>query len=261
MFDSIVGNNDAGIEDKFVALKGQIQISERFIGDTAALREAKSAVLKYGRPDYSLSKTALLEIWKDGDVSFVAKCLATIWWGRPDHRVSSRVYSVSNLGILSRRQIEEEFNSLSEEKDASVFKARLELLYSRFLRGGDFHLNGVGVSFFTKFFYFFFASHPPKSIPDYLPVIADDVMRSAVFAEMIDRGEDVNSVFYTRDASLRSYIGYVDKFNTIAEDCQVSSFVLEDIVFNRSRGIGNVYVAAYNGRDVSFRRAYCQIVG
>jgi len=248
MFDSIVVHNDAGIEDKFVALKGQIQISERFIGDTAALREARSAVLKYGRPDYSLSKTALFEIWKDGDVSFVAKCLATIWWGRPDHRVSSRVYSVSNLGILSRRQIEEEFNSLSEEKDASVFKARLELLYSRFLRGGDFHLNGVGVSFFTKFFHFFFASHPPKSIPDYLPVIADDVMRSAVFAEMIDRGEDVNSVFYTRDASLRSYIGYVDKFNTIAEDCQVSPFVLEDIVFNRSRGIGNVCVAAYNGR-------------
>lgn len=248
MFDSIVDSNDAWIEDKFVALKGQIQISERFIGDTAALREAKSVVLKYGRPDYSLSKTALLVIWKDGDVSFVAKCLATIWWGRPDHRVSSRVYSVSNLGLLCRRQIEDEFNSLSNEIDASVFKAKLEFLYSRFLRGGDFHLDGVGVSFFTKFFHFFFASHPPKSIPDYLPVIADDVMRSAVFGEMLDRGENVDEVFYPRDVSLRSYVRYADKFNQFAREFHIDPFIFEDMVFNKSRGIGKTYVSGYNGR-------------
>ena len=61
-------------------------------------------------------------------------------------------------------------------------------------------MESIGTSFFTKFFHFYFKAYPLKSNPHYLPVIADDIMRSAVFAEMLDRGESVESVFNTKDA-------------------------------------------------------------
>lgn len=247
MIDQLFQDN-IGMHDASVHLDGQIALCRRLIGDSTTLfKEAVSVVTKSWDVEHRLTKSGLLAIWKNKNYSFGAKCLVTLWWGRPNHRLSRRVYSAKNIESLSFSGMEEAFDSLYEERNFEKFKEGLESLYVRFCRG-DLHLDGIGVSFFTKFIHFFFASHHPKSNPGYLPVIADVIMRSAVFAEMIDRGENVNTVFYTRDASLRSYKGYVDRFNAIADNCKVSPFVLEDIVFNRSRGIGSTYVAAYNGR-------------
>ena len=247
MFEQLI-NADTVLLDVPILLKGQIVKCEQLLGEGNSLvREAKNAVQMYGQASDRMCKTGLLELWKDKCISFGAKCLVTIWWGRPNYRVLSRVYSDENVEMLRAKEIERLFNSLFEEKDFDTFREGLEILYTKFSRHGDFHLDGIGVSFFTKIFHFYFASHPPKSNPNYLPVIADDILRMAVFAELIDREEGVNEVFYVDDASLRSYVRYVDKFNTIAKDYRISPFVLEDIVFNLSKGLGLLYVAGYNG--------------
>ncbi len=233
-----------------VPLSGQIDRCQHFIGeDNEVLREAVSAVEKYAGTNRRLSKTNLLRIWKANTVSFAAKCIVTLWWGHPDFRVASRVYSQENFDLLTAGNIEGSFKALREEKDFLSFKSGLENLYRKFGLGGNYHLDGVGVSFFTKLFHFYFAANPPKSNPGYLPVIADDIMRAAVFAEMIDRGEDINEVFYQCDASLRSYTAYADKFNAYAGDYpNLTPFALEDILFNGSKGLGSTYLASYNGR-------------
>ena len=247
MIDSIICNY-LGFEDRGIPVGGQITISERLLGGNGILKEARDAFAKYGQQDYTLCKSGLLSVWKDAAVSFAAKCLITIWWGHPDHRLASIVYSEANLRKLDSRKVEKEFNALAEEANVVVFKNGLETLYSKFLRGEEYYLKGIGVSFFTKFFHFFFASHPPKSAPEYLPVIADDILRCAVFAEMIDRGDNIDSVFHSKDASLRNYVGFADKFNQYAREYQIPPFTLEDIVFNNSKGIGKAYVSGYNGR-------------
>lgn len=237
--------------DNAVPLNGQIQISRQYIGeDSPVISEALAAVDKYGHEGCRLEKNGLLGFWKDDTISFAAKCLATFWWGHPNHYVVRAVYSNDNLKILKSSYLEKAFCSLRETPDFSEFKTGLEALYRDFLPNGRFYLNRVGVSFFTKLFHFFFASHPPKSNPNYLPVIADDIMRSAVFAEMLDRGENVLDIFNPKDASLRSYVGYVDRFNDYAATYKIDPFTLEDIVFSMSRGIGKAYVSGYNSRIV-----------
>lgn len=232
-----------------VLLKGQVTLCLRLLGDNNPyVIEAQQAVVKYGQTNGRLNKSELLEIWKDIDFSFASKCLVTLWWGHPNYRVAARAYSQDNLDKLSAGSIENAFKSLRDEEDFPTFKSGLEILYRGFSLGGEFHLNGIGVSFFTKFFHFYFASHLPKSNPKYLPVIADEIMRDAVFAEMVDLEEDVNIVFDSRDASLRSYTRFADKFNDYAKNLNISPFILEDDIFNRSKGIGRAYVSSYNRR-------------
>ena len=249
MFEQLI--QDGAIQNsRPVPLNGQIDRCQLLIGgNNEVLREADSAVVKYACSNRRLSKTNLLRIWKAKNVSFAAKCLVTLWWGHPDFRVTSRVYSQANIDKLTAGDIERSFKTLREEKDFLTFKSGLENLYRKFGLGGNYHLDGVGVSFFTKLFHFYFAANPPESDPGYLPVIADDIMRAAVFAEMIDRGEDVDTVFYRRNASLQSYTAFTDKFNTYAGEFPgITPFIMEDIVFNGSKGIGSAYVAGYNGR-------------
>lgn len=231
-----------------VSIQGQITACSHRLGDNnSVILEAKAALSRYGKPNAIITKTDLLGIWKDDSISFAARCLITIWWGGPNYQVMGKIYSESNIEKLNNPLLEKAYCSLYKENDFAVFKTGLEELFSK-SRNGVFHLDGIGVSFFTKFFHFYFASHPPKSNTKYLPVIADDIMRMAVFAEMIDKGEDVAEVFYTRDASLRTYIGYADRFNAFAIEQNLSPFILEDIIFNYSKGIGRAYLAGYNGR-------------
>lgn len=246
MISNILQN--ASLQNKDVKICGQINASKRCLGnDSLVIIEALSALEKKGVHDY-LNKAVLLELWKDDDISFAAKCLMTLWWGRPSHYVRTKVYSPSNIELLSNSKVEETFRLLCEESDSNRFKNGLAVLYESFCKGGCFCLGGIGVSFFTKFFHFYFASHPIKSSPGYLPVIADDIIRKAVFAEMIDNEEDVSRIFNTSNATLRSYVCFTDRFNDYAKKNQIEPFALEDILFNHSKGIGDVYLSSFNKR-------------
>ena len=248
MFSQVLQNVADANENAPVAITGQINASSRSLGANNPVQvEAQAAVASKAAEAGRLRKSELLDIWKDDSISFAARCLVTLWWGHPSHFHFSEVYSKSNIAVLSSPKVENEFRALSEQKDFAIFKTDLESLYSKF-RNGEYALNEISVSFFTKFFHFWFASHPVKSNPGYLPVIADDIMRCAVFAEMMDRGENVEEVFYTRDASLRSYVAFADKFNAYAQESGISAFDLEDRLFNESRGLGSLYVSAYNHR-------------
>ncbi len=245
MIEYIIRN--ASETDVEIPILGQIAISKRTLGESSPLiGDAIGSIQEeIGRCD-CLSKTILLNLWGDDTLSFAAKCLATLWWGHPNHLVASDAYSFANFSKLEENKIEKCFEGLSQEPDIRLFKDGLEQLYRKFCRGGEYHLEGIGASFFTKFFHFWFASHPAKSCPEYLPVVADDILRKGVFAEMMDRGENPADLFNTSDASLISYVRFVDKFNSYANDFQIEPFELEDIVFNRSRGIGDIYLSAFN---------------
>ena len=247
MFSEIIG--EPALNSNSIALQGQIRISQRLLGkNDSTISTALSAVVRYGEPGYRLGKSGLLNIWKDSTVPFASKCLSTLWWGHPDFRQANKVYSRSNIDSLNTSCLEDSLNSLQAEKDFQEFKRGLENLYRRLNKGGNLHMESIGTSFFTKFFHFYFKAYPLKSNPHYLPVIADDIMRSAVFAEMLDRGEGVESVFNTIDATLRTYVGYTDKFNNYASELGIDPFILEDVLFNRSKGIGKAYVNGFNGR-------------
>lgn len=247
MFAEIIG--EPVLKSKSIALSGQIRISRRLIGENdSTFSIALSSVVRYGEPGYRLGKSALLEIWKDTTVPFAAKCLSTLWWGHPDFRQANEVYSRTNIDLLNTPCLEESLRSLQVEEDFQEFKRGLENVYQRLNYGGDLHMKSIGPSFFTKFFHFYFKAHPPISNPHYLPVIADYVIRSAVFAEILDKGENVESVFNAKEATLRTYVGYTDKFNAYAAWVGTDPFTLEDILFNHSKGIGKAYVDGFNGR-------------
>lgn len=249
MIEYILQKAPKACVDVEIPIRGQINVSERTLGESNPLiKEAITSIKKKRGGCDQISKTDLLYFWASETLSFAAKCLITLWWGHPNFRIATKAYSLSNFRKLKELKIEECLKGLSQESDIKLFKNGLEQLYRKFCRGGDYYLKGIGTTFFTKFFHFWFASHPSKSCPGYLPVIADDIVRKAVFAEMIDRGENPAVLFHISDASLKSYVGFSDKFNSYSDDYRIKPFVLEDIVFNRSKGIGDTYLSAFNHR-------------
>ena len=248
MFAECLASCGCVLNDAAVRIDGQIRACKRIAGDNQIINEAEACVDRVASTPGMLKKSELLETWKDATISFAARCLVTLWWGHPSRFYLQRVYSRQNFEILRSPDVEEAFKALSAEENLEKFKLHLERLFVNFRPQGRFHLDGVNVSFFTKFFHFWFAAHTPQSNPEYLPVIADDIMRLAVFAEMMDRGENVEEIFNTRDASLNTYVPFVDKFNALAKEFRISPFEMEDILFNHSKRVGSVYLAAYNNR-------------
>lgn len=249
MFNELIDRLSGNLVNAPVRISDQIEITKRLCPDSRFVNQTASLILcgKYCSRDEEITKTELLSLWKASDVPFASKCLVTIWWGKPKHTNYKKVYSLPNFLKLQDPDFETKFTRLRDEKSPQSFRTGLECLYSQVVsRDSDYHLDGLGASFITKLFHFYFSANPIKSIPRYLPVIADNVMRKAIFAEMLDRGDDVNEVF-KHDASLRSYIKYSDRFNAYAENYgSVSPFELEDIVFNGSKGLGQMYVSGYN---------------
>lgn len=247
MFSQILQNETPA--NAWIAISGQISLSQNQLGgNNPIFREALYAVDNPIRGHQRLRKTDVLELWGNDNLSFAAKCLITLWWGHPNHLTAARAYSEANFAKLASAELEEAFTGLTAETDLTNFKTGLDLLSVKFSRGGEYHLDCIDISFYSKFFHFWFASHPPVSCPQYLPVIADDIIRKAVYAEMMDRGEDVNLVFYQRNASIKSYVAFADKFNEYAGYCHIEPFLLEDKLFGSARGLGDIYVSAYNRR-------------
>lgn len=189
----------------------------------------------------------LLELWRTEEVAFTTKCLATFWWGNLARGVAT-AYSPENINRLQA------FSGsllleLETAQNASSFDVAISMItniFRSFEAGGAYKLEQVNVSFFTKIFEFYFASHPIASNPGFLPIICDDWLRQGVFVEMGDSGaNDLRDVIYKSPASLRqhnysyaeSYIAFISYFNQRVTELQIefpelTPFILEGYVFS-----------------------------
>ena len=250
MFEECLSQHGCRLEDSPVCIAGQARSSKTIAGNHAIINEAESCIESFCSIHGILRKTELLEIWKDDAVSLSAKMLITLWWGHPNYQVLKKVYSSANLNNLSEleKRILEELTSASSEEDSEKCKIKIVAIYNKFLRGGDYHLDGIAEAFFTKFLHFWFASHPLVSLPNYLPVIADKWMKMAVCAEMIDMEDlrrrelfkvDFNyptPIVFRRNTG-QAYVTFLDFYNDRCENLRdtfpaVTPFILEDVLFN-----------------------------
>lgn len=212
-----------------------------------------------------VKKTELISIWSDNAVSLPSKMLITLWWGKVGHYNGGRVYSACNLDRLNgiAEPLENDLSEISNCADFNESLRLLEAVFRKFEKGGDYHIDGVGKSFFTKWLYFWFLSHPLASNPDFLPVIADKWMCYAIYAAMCDhedasRHELFNTGYSSPDLRLRryshasSYITFIRYFNSLVDEMrqfqmELTPLVLEDVIFNKSREITPIYFAADQG--------------
>lgn len=263
MFQSLLEKENIR-QDAPVVLSGFIHQAERISGNHRLLYLTKQHICHFSSENGSLRKSELLKLWKDEDIEFSCKILATILWGGLSHRLGRRVYSSNNFdNILSlENQIKNDFENLSHKDTFDDFVVGLKILFKNFEKGGIYHINGVGIAFFTKIFHFWFASHPLVSRPGFLPVIADKWMKLAVYAEMADNNDDSRfELFSVRNGNPDSidfrrnqgnaddaYVRFILYFNDVANNLNdrhsdLTPFMLEDILFNESKAITPLYVS------------------
>ena len=157
-----------------------------FVSEHPAVSEALRAVECRYDPA-ALTKSNLLEIWEDDSgstFSFNTKFLATLFWGH--------IFPVNLRRILNDPDYYTKLNGIQSallsflDNNGPHPYDRIRSLYSR-LETGDLSFKGMGVAFFTKLFFFFFATHRTLfSENGTLPVIADVWMRKALYAEMAE---------------------------------------------------------------------------
>lgn len=221
----------------------------------SAIRYSEGHPIVQGAADYlrgsfdtlNFSGNDLLNIWRNYDVPFTTKCLATFWWGNLSHQIAT-AYSYNNmerLGAISGELLHHlELTSSEASFDTAI--DRLRTIFMSFEPGGQFKLDRVDVSFFTKIFEFYFASHPLESNPEFLPIICDMWLRKGVFVEMDERGEDylknctfrnATSLTSSNSSYVESYITFCIYFNQRVMDLknefpELTAFALEGYIFS-----------------------------
>ncbi len=178
-----------------------------------------------------IDRIGLLEVWNNHANSMGAKIVLTNWWGGISHFNRPRFYTGRNFELLSGLHIDL-FSGLNDDPKSLV---------TRFLQNGDLQLDGVGISFFTK--YFQFASQSRNLQPF---IIADKWTLLAVKADHISRELDVdwlnvdigNRIVRFSELNAATYLLFNDYFVSRALELGVSPFYLEERVFGW-RGKGN----------------------
>ncbi len=226
---------------------GRIQQAMNISGHHPVIQNAYDTLEQKGCNLHHFTSDILVGIWASDDVEMTTKILSALWWGNVNFLVCNRVFSEANTDLLQQVApvLERRLSALSSEPDNALFKSGLKNLFDD-LFAGALHLDGVSVSFFTKFFFFWFRSHPVVSIPGFLPVICDRWLAKAVYADMVVQRDCARvEIFKKRGAevSLRgnlseSYWTFCDYFNNRARQLNISPVVLERVLFSdASRGI------------------------
>ncbi len=196
----------------------------------------------------SFSGDHLLSLWRSEEVSFTTKCLATFWWGNLSRGIAT-AYAPQNMDRLQAFSDKLLFE-LQTAMNAATFDVAIDTLrrlFREFEVGGAYKLERVGVSFFTKIFEFYFASHPFLSNPGFLPIICDVWLRQGVYVEMTDMGDNnLRDDVFTAPTILcqqnysyaESYITYIFYFNQRVtalkqEFPELTSFMLEGYVYSQ----------------------------
>ena len=199
----------------------------------------------------------MLALWGNDIVPMITKCLATFWWGNLSRGVAT-AYSTENINRILAFS-DNLVRDMEAVRDAATFDAAMNCLrnlFHSFEPEGDYKLNQVNVSFFTKLFEFYFASHPLVSNPDFLPIICDVWLRQGVYVEMTDRNENgLRGMVFTNPTILRQqnrsyaegYISFCIYFNQRVRELKeaypdLSAFVMEGYVYSP---VGRSYTQAH----------------
>lgn len=258
------------IKQENIRRDGPVEISrferqaQRVSGNHRLVEATKRAITRFSFEEGLLKKSELLELWRSENMDFACKVLATIWWGGPNYQLERLIYSSANLDkiLMLESPIRRDLEVLSQIDAFGEFVIGLKSLFCKFERGGEYHIAGVDVAFFTKIFHFWFASHPLASCPDFLPIIADKWMKLAVYAEMADNNDDSrfelfsvkegkpDNIDFVRiqksagDAYIRFICYFNDSVNKLkAQYPRLTPFIVEDILFSESKAITPLYVS------------------
>ena len=203
-----------------------------------------------------LSGDDLVRIWQGDELPFAEKYLSTLWWGGKTRHAAS-AYSVNNIERMGNPGLPAALQLVSDAKSLEEAKENLQIVYQSLERGGAFSLRQVGPSFFSKVLEYYFVSHPIQANYSYLPIICDQWLCRAVYAEMTERNEiDIRNTIFRTPTDFRvhwnstwtSYSAFIDFFNRRVIELKeefpdLTAFMLEGYLFSRlGREMANNFI-------------------
>lgn len=236
-----------------------VMIGGRFnyVIDNPAVCEALDVIHGDG-----ITKLDLMKIWKDDShYSFKTKFLLTLFWGhvRPVNLQYILRDECLDIKLLAFEQALHGFEDYSHGAlDIHHPYNDIQELYTK-LECGRFRIKGLSVAFFTKIFFFFFATHKTFfSEQDIQIIIADEWMRKAVYAEMAEVFPEIlNEIFrpgtrypcgfrYRGRTSSRAYFDFLKVFEMRKSELkqvfpELDGFSLESYIFGSRDLISSFY--------------------
>lgn len=211
----------------------------------------------------AIDRNLLLNIYNNNKISFSTKILLTFWWGGLSHQYQAPLfYRKDNLDRIQHfsKALESDLRN-SINSDEQKFKNSLGAIFNSFF-SGDYKMNGISLSYFSKIFQFFFYEAYKKGQINILPIIADKWSMRAGFAMMLEDDFDYNTVFKnpkvkcerniginflgSNSNAFDSYWKFVKYFtkkahalNEANPDMDLNPFKLEEILFGKGRDWNN----------------------
>lgn len=211
-----------------------------------------------------IDRDLLLNKYNNVEISFSTKILLAFWWGGLSHQYQAPLfYKEDNLDKIQNFSEDLEIDLRhSINLDEHKFKVSLSAIFKS-LYDGNYKMDGIKISYFTKIFQFFFKEAYDKGLINVLPIIADKWSMRAGFAMMLEDGFDYKTVF--REPRIESaknieinfsgsnmnvfdsYWGFAKYFtekayalNEANPSMDFNPFKLEEILFGRGRDWNNV---------------------
>lgn len=200
----------------------------------------------------SISKSELLSIWaNERDYSFKTKFLLTLFWGHV--RPINLQYILADDGLDCKLyKLECALHDFEDFSDKKLDKRHpyddIQSLYKE-LECGEMRIKGLKAAFFTKIFFFFFATHTTFFSENGTQIIiADEWMKKAVYAQITETfPEMLNKIFspgtkypcrfnFKGRTSSEAYFNFLKVFEMeknalLFKYPELDSFTLEGYVF------------------------------
>lgn len=161
-----------------------------------------------------LTRRDVMEYYEKGElyVGFVA----TLLWG---YAHTNYINNFRRIVATSKEEVEKKLNNMIAE--LSVNPTEMEVCFKNMCNGGKNHVPGLGVSFFTKVFYFTCRIHGKGTW------ILDSKMWDAYNAFLIANGKDVKKykVSNCRYKDYMQYCDYMHKNPSVKSPDQLETFL------------------------------------
>lgn len=253
LFESAIQAHYPNVVDTPIHIGGRFN----FVIDNPAVREALDSI-----QGDSITKHDLLRIWEDeSQYSFKTKFLLTLFWGHV--RPINLKYILDDDGLDHKLcELERALHGFEDTQDETIDKHHpydgIQDLYTK-LECGCLNIKGLSVAFFTKIFFFFFATHRSFfSEEGNQIIIADDWMKKAVYAELTDFfPEMLDEIFrpgsknpcwfkYRDKTSSKAYFDFLKVFDMRKRELQkdypdLDGFALESYIFGSQDLIDTFY--------------------
>lgn len=250
-----------GIPQGAFSIKSYFKRANDLAGDHPLITNIKEELKSVNTTD----RNFLLNIYNNNEISFSTKILLTFWWGGLSHQFQAPLfYQKDNLDRIQHfsKSLESDLRN-SINSDEQKFKKSLGSIFN-LLCNGDYKMNGINLSYFTKIFQFFFYEAYKDGQIKVLPIIADKWSMRAGFAMMLEDGLGYDAIYKdpkiksvknieinfsgSNNKAFDSYWGFVNYFTNKAHtlneanpSMDLNPFKLEEILFGKGRDWKNVH--------------------